>query len=156
MALYNQITSKKEIHIRFTTAIYAILKNRLISSKTGLAESLGIKPSKFSEILNGRMGVGVDLAAKICDEYYVSPEWLLMGRGKRVFCETINRPNYWIDDCDLIQDPAADSLEQQNQQPLSEMSETLYNKTLEQAELIGVLKARIRELESKLSILTNP
>lgn len=100
MELYEEILSKKEINKRFRMAVTAIMVNNLISSKTGLAESLGVKPAKFSEILNGRMNVGVDMIARMCDFYEVSPDWLLLSRGNNVFRQ-IAKQAIWIDDDNL-------------------------------------------------------
>lgn len=100
MDLYERILTKEEINKRFITAVTAIMINKLISSKTGLAESIGVKPAKFSEILNGRMNVGIDMVARMCDFYGVSPDWLLLSRGNNVFRQTA-KPKIWIDDEDL-------------------------------------------------------
>lgn len=51
MDIYERILTKEEINKRFITAVTAIMTNKLVSSKAGLAESLGVKPAKFSEIL---------------------------------------------------------------------------------------------------------
>lgn len=100
MELYERILSKEEINRRFITAVTAIMTNKLISSKTGLAESLGVKPAKFSEILNGRMNVGTDMIARMCDYYEVSPDWLLLSRGNNVF-RRMAKQAIWIDDDNL-------------------------------------------------------
>lgn len=100
MELYERILSKEEINRRFITAVTAIIANKLISSKTGLAESLGVKPAKFSEILNGRMNVGIDMIARMCDFYEVSPDWLLLSRGNNVFRQ-MTKQAIWIDDDNL-------------------------------------------------------
>lgn len=102
MEIYNRILTKDEINKRFHTATNAILMNRLISSKAGLAESLGMTPSKLSEILNGRMNVSAETLARMCDFYGVSPEWLFMSRGNNVF-RTTKKPKIWVDDDDLNQ-----------------------------------------------------
>lgn len=100
MELHERILSKEEINSRFITAVTAIMVNKLISSKTGLAESLGVKPAKFSEILNGRMNVGIDMIARMCDFYEVSPDWLLLSRGNNVF-RRMAKQAIWIDDENL-------------------------------------------------------
>lgn len=101
MELYERILTKEEINKRFNTAVNAILMNHLISSKTGLAESLGMTPSKLSEILNGRMNASAETLARMCDFYEISPEWLFLSRGNKVF-RTTAKPKIWIDDEDLI------------------------------------------------------
>lgn len=100
MELFERILSKEEINRRFVIAARAVLMNKLISSKTGLAESLGVKAAKFSEILNGRMNVGVDMIAKICDFHEISPEWLLLSRGNDVF-RVQDKQTIWVDDDNL-------------------------------------------------------
>lgn len=100
MDIYERILTKEEINKRFITAVTAIMTNKLVSSKAGLAESLGVKPAKFSEILNGRMNVGIDMIAKMCDFYEVSPDWLLLSRGNNVFRQ-ITKPTIWVDDENL-------------------------------------------------------
>lgn len=98
MELYEKIISKDEINSRAVDALLAIIANGLVATKTDLAECLGAKPSKFSEILNYRMKVGVDMIAKICDWYYVDPDWVLMGRGNKIFKNDIQRKPYFIED----------------------------------------------------------
>ncbi|WP_285822157.1 MULTISPECIES: helix-turn-helix domain-containing protein [Bacteroidales] len=100
MDLFERILSKDEITARFSMAVTAIIAIGQCPNKATLADSLGVKPAKFSEILNGRMKVGLDMVARMCDLYNVSPDWLLMGRSNRVFRNT-TIPKYWVDDCDL-------------------------------------------------------
>ena len=63
MELFERILTKGEINNRFILAVNAVIGKHLIPSKTALAESLNVKPAKFSEILNGRMKAGVDMIA---------------------------------------------------------------------------------------------
>lgn len=68
------------INSRALTAIsYVIEKNNV--SKSNLAQIFQIKPAKFSEILNERMNVGIDIMAILCLQYRISAEWLLTGEG---------------------------------------------------------------------------
>lgn len=71
---------KNDINLRFKAAIDSLLQDKGLS-KSGIAQSLGIKPAKFSEILNGRMNVGVDTIALLCDLYSFNPSWILLGKG---------------------------------------------------------------------------
>lgn len=73
--------TKKNINDRVVQAISIILKNKQNLSKTALADSLGVKPAKFSEILNGRMMAGTDMMSILTDTYDISAEWLLTGSG---------------------------------------------------------------------------
>ena len=61
---------KSEINQRFIKAINSLLQDKGLT-KSGIAQSLGIKPAKFSEILNNRMNVGTDTLALLCDLYSV-------------------------------------------------------------------------------------
>lgn len=81
MELYNEILTKEQINNRFIEAVYLVLNNKFVSDKTTLAEALRCKPAKFSEILNGRMKAGIDMAAYICEYFDISPDWLLLSRG---------------------------------------------------------------------------
>lgn len=164
MELQEQIISKDEINSRAVNALLAIISNGLVGTKTDLAECLGAKPAKFSEILNYRMKVGIDMVAKICDWYDVDPYWVLMGRGNHIFRDPNYKPEpYHIDDNNSLdrryhtsKENTEDKLfvnEHANNESNSEITgiaELFYNKTLEQAEEIGKLKARIKDLEQRL------
>lgn len=71
---------KQQINERFKLAINVLLKDKGLT-KTIIANNLGIKPSKFSEILNNRMNVGVETIALLCEEYSFSASWLLNAEG---------------------------------------------------------------------------
>lgn len=168
MDLYERIVSKEEINKRFIMAVTAIMSNRLISSKTGLAESLGVKPAKFSEILNGRMNVGIDMIARMCDYYDVSPDWLLLSRGNNVFRQ-VAKQTIWVDDNNLnmkyTEDDISNSIPSEeptmavlpNATPISPIEESFIYKMYEKKDVenkalieeIGGLKERIRQLESQ-------
>ena len=160
MEIYEKVLTKSEINSRFVTAVDAVLMNGLISSKGGLAESLKVKPAKFSEILNGRMNVGADMLAIMCNSYQVSPEWLLMSRGKRVFRTTM-LPATFIDEQDINMEYPKDIFweteaeKTEKQQPQADIAPFLHlihekdKEIKEQAEEIGQLKERIRQLESE-------
>lgn len=157
MELYERILTKEEINKRFIKAVTAIMANKLISSKTGLAESLGVKPAKFSEILNGRMNVGIDMIARMCDFYQVSPDWLLLSRGNNVFRRS-PKQTIWIDDEDLDMDSKiTEETAIENTAPLSPEQESIIyrmykEKDAKVEELLkenARLEERIRQLESK-------
>lgn len=74
------MNEKADINNRFIYAINTLLQDKGLT-KTSIANSLGIKPSKFSEILNGRMNAGTDTLALLCDQFSFNTEWLLLGRG---------------------------------------------------------------------------
>lgn len=151
MELHEKIISKNEINARAVEAFLAIIANGLVATKTDLAECLGVTPQKFSEILNYRMKAGVDMIAKICDFYYVNPDWLLMGRGKKIFRDTEREPYFIEDDNNLdrfwhsTQDNDKDNVSVETSQSANDPQ--LIAKLLEQAEEIGRLKERIAQLE---------
>lgn len=159
MDLFERILSKEEINHRFIIAVNAVIANGLISSKTGLAESLGVKPAKFSEILNNRMKAGVDMIAIMCDFYKVSPDWLLMSRGNSIFRQDTTLPQIWVDDENLNnkypkdkENSGASDIQNAsyNNIPIAPFLELIRDKDStikDQAEEIGQLKERIAQLE---------
>ncbi|MCQ2195675.1 MAG: helix-turn-helix domain-containing protein [Paludibacteraceae bacterium] len=72
---------KETFNKRFIEAIDHILKNNRNVNKTVIAQHLGISNSKFSEILKERMNAGIDSIAIICQDFNISPEWMLFGEG---------------------------------------------------------------------------
>ena len=78
--------SKNLINDRFVMALNIILSTRNIS-KSELAKSLDISPSKFTEILKKRMLAGSDLISKLCVEFPVSYDFILTGMGPMFFME---------------------------------------------------------------------
>ena len=69
------------INERVIEAINAILSSGLALNKADLAEKFGIKPAKFSEILNKRMKAGMDIIQNLCIDYEISADWLITGDG---------------------------------------------------------------------------
>jgi len=69
------------INERVIEAINYILSSKIEMSKADLAEKFGIKPAKFSEILNKRMKAGMDIIQKLCIDYEISADWLITGEG---------------------------------------------------------------------------
>lgn len=159
MESFQKLLSKDEINSRFVRAVYAIIGHNLVPSKSALAESLGVKPAKFSEILNGRMKAGTDMLAILCDFYKVSPEWLLMSRGNNIFRENLSMPPYWVDDDDLISDYPTDNIPKSKKmdsvvsaEPFLALIREKDNLIREQAEEIGRLKERIAHLEGEKNV----
>jgi len=76
--------TKKAINQRFINYVNLLISERKVKSKAVVAEKVGIKPSKLSEILNNRMNVGMDTIALFCDSYGVSAEWILLGKETEV------------------------------------------------------------------------
>lgn len=135
---------KADINRRFITAIESLLKDKGLT-KTKVAESLGIKPAKFSEILNNRMNAGVDAIADLCELYSFSAEWILTGQGSMLKIGPLKgRSNPAIAIAPLPDFPM-------NSEGVCKMFiEIMRDKDMrfsEQAEEIGRLKAKIEELE---------
>lgn len=70
------------INERVIEAINYVLTSNRCLNKASLAESFGIKPAKFSEILNKRMAAGMDIIQKLCADYDISPNWIITGQGE--------------------------------------------------------------------------
>ncbi len=83
---------KSEINDRIIDAINHVLNSNGNVSKSELARQFGIKPSKFSEILNKRMMAGTDIMSSLVKIYHISPNWLLTGSGSLI--EESVRPNH--------------------------------------------------------------
>jgi len=72
---------KEDINKRVIEAIKWLLANTEGLNKTALADALGIKPAKFSEILNERMLAGSDIMGTLCGTFGISSRWILTGDG---------------------------------------------------------------------------
>ncbi len=153
MEIFERILSKEEINSRFIRAVNAIIAHKLMPNKAALAESLGVKPAKFSEILNGRMNAGVDMLAIMCDFYKVSPDWLLMSRGDNIFRDSAKLPKIWVDDEDLKSIPpeenakAVQSVPDNTSPILIELMREKDDIIRKQAEEIGQLRERIAQVQ---------
>lgn len=73
---------KSIINQRFIDSVYFIISLNKEYNKAKIAFELNMSPSKFSEILNKRMSIGIDSIALFCEKFNVSSDWLLLGRGK--------------------------------------------------------------------------
>lgn len=76
---------KEAIDNRFIRAVIALIDQEIATTQGEIAQALGVKNAKFSEIMNGRMHVGVDMLSELSEEYLIAPEWLLTGRGDTIF-----------------------------------------------------------------------
>ena len=76
---------KEAIDNRFIRAVIALIDAEVATTQGEIAQALGVKSAKFSEIMNGRMHVGVDMLSELSEDYLVSPEWLLTGRGDSIY-----------------------------------------------------------------------
>ncbi len=85
-------STKYAINQRFIDCINFLISENKAESKTEIAENLNITKSKFSEILNKRMNIGVDTLSLLSNSYKVSVEWLVLGK-KPMF---IKESNYLV------------------------------------------------------------
>lgn len=85
--------NKEIINKRTIQAIEYLLENRPGLTKSAMAESFGISPSKFTEILKGRMNAGTEIMSKLSDLYNVSAEWILTGKGEMTYGQ-IEHPSH--------------------------------------------------------------
>lgn len=158
MEIFQKILTKEEINSRVIHAVHALLKQEKSLTKTSLAESLNVKPAKFSEILNDRMKAGVDMIAILCDFWNVSPDWILMSRGP-IFRDESEKQPIWVREDYETTPPFTKSTDSTSDRSANKTTPTLDEQApiisqfidtiKEQAEEIGRLKARISELERR-------
>ena len=67
---------------RFVKAVETLINTDVVKNKSAMAKELDISPSKFTEIMKGRMRPGLELFKIISEKYNINPEWLLTGRGE--------------------------------------------------------------------------
>lgn len=162
----NPFLQKSYIDYRFVRAVQELLTANIADTQGEIAEELGVKPAKFSEIMNGRMHVGVDMLAILSENYLVSPEWLLTGRGERMFRETSilptrlkdgqeneDHPYIFEDEKEVIKQSITELEERERKEQEKNAAPLLLNLITEkdkqlimQAEEIGQLKEQVRQL----------
>ena len=120
---------KNDVNDRVIAAINFLLKQHPDLQKTTFAELSGITKTSFSHIINKRTNANVETMASLCLHFNISADWLLTGRGSMI-SETDGEPS------------------------LGQISMVLelMNTIKQQAEKIGQLKERIRQLESEKEI----
>lgn len=124
------------INERVIEAINFILSSKIELSKAELAKKMGIKPAKFSEILNKRMKAGMDIIQKLCIDYEISADWLITGEGS--MCretQTQGEPPPYDHD---------------------EVVRLLKEKVADQQEIISLLKEKIEVLEGGSAYTSEP
>lgn len=84
---------KEAINQRFIDTVYYLIEQKNGLNKSKIAKVIEIQPSKFSEILNKRMNVGIDSMILFCENFSISVEWLLTGKGSRIKEELIQFSN---------------------------------------------------------------
>lgn len=67
------------INSRFKEVFKSAEANKFFASRKGVAESLGVSPQLLSEILNGRINVGVDILYRFCEVYNANITYLFHG-----------------------------------------------------------------------------
>lgn len=157
---------KDHIDYRFVRSVQELLDQGIAHTQGEIAQELGVKRAKFSEIMNGRMHVGVDMLAIISEVYLVNPEWLLTGRGERIFRsssilparsegerEDTNHPYTFEDEEEIMQQRIKNVEEEEKKEQEKYTAPTLLNliaekdkQLLAQAEDIGRLKEQIRQM----------
>lgn len=140
---------KSEINQRFIKAIESLLQDKGLT-KSAIAQSLGIKPAKFSEILNNRMNVGTDTLALLCELYSFNANWLLLGEGGMLTQGQIKGRSKPAIAIPKLQDFPMTS------EGVCEMFMAILRdkdtRFQEQAEEIGRLKERIAQLEREKNV----
>ena len=63
----NPNLGKEAIDNRFIRAVIALMDTGIATTQGEIAQALGVKSAKFSEIMNGRMHVGVDMLSELSD-----------------------------------------------------------------------------------------
>ena len=81
---------KENINKRTIQAIIHLLETTPGLTKTAMAESFGISPSKFTEILKERMNAGTEIMSGLSIYYGVSADWILTGKGEMMCSHRIN------------------------------------------------------------------
>lgn len=79
---------------QFTKSIEILIKNKMISSKGELANSLNLKQSTLSEILSERSKVSVETLQLFCKLYQINLDWLFYEEGE-MFKFPPPTPNTW-------------------------------------------------------------
>lgn len=79
---------KTAINKRFKKVVDFIISSKITSTKTKLAENLGVKYGILAEILAGRMNASVEIIASLCKFYKISTEYMLFGRGDMLLSST--------------------------------------------------------------------
>lgn len=138
---------KLEINSRFIQAINSLLEDKGLT-KSNIASSLGIKPAKFSEILNNRMNAGTDTIAKLCALYSFNTSWLLLGEGPMLKSGIINGRSKPATAIPQLPDFPMSS-EGVCEMFLSIMENKDY-RYKEQAEEVGMLKGEIKQLKQQI------
>lgn len=169
MNFENPFLQKTSIDYRFIRAVQELLYSHIAHTQGEIAQELGVKNAKFSEIMNGRMHVGVDMLAILSESYLVNPDWLLTGRGERMFRKTSILPTrledgeenqehpYTFEDEDEVIEQRIREVEEEKRQQQSKSATPILmdliadkdKQLLRQAEEIGQLRERIAQMQQR-------
>ncbi|MDY0217440.1 MAG: hypothetical protein RBS19_10855 [Bacteroidales bacterium] len=84
--------TKETINQRFKFSINFLIKEKIAKNKGEIALNLNCSAQKFSEILNNRMNVSIDMIANLIEKYQINPYYILTGTGE-ILQKTINKNN---------------------------------------------------------------
>lgn len=115
---------------RFLEVFDYLKNNKQVGSQKEFAKKIGISPSMFTEISNGRSGVGLLAIQNIVLNYDIDANWLLTGRGdisNKMYSANISQVN----------DPFS----------------TLLLKVEEQAKQIGILEKELQLYKEEDSLI---
>ena len=153
MQFFDRILTKEYIQERFVKTISLVLSRNKSLTKASLAESLNVKPAKFSEVLNYRMKPGIDMIALLCEYWDVSPDWILISRGP-VFRDNESKQPIWVQEnleteppYNIVTNKPEENSFGDNATHNSLYVTQLLDKISSQAEEIGRLKARLEQIE---------
>lgn len=73
---------KDFVNQQFINSVEFLLDSKRVKSKAELSRKLEIKPAALSDIIAGRINVGIDIVLKLCDLYGISVEYQLQGKGE--------------------------------------------------------------------------
>lgn len=113
------------INERFET----IIKQLYNGNKRSFAIAIGVSPTVIENVVGTRQGKpSYDVLEKVCANANISPSWLLLDEGE------------------MLQKKKMATI-QTNTLPTDSGNNYLVDKVIEQAEEIGILKERIKQLE---------
>lgn len=94
---------QQSINERFKIVVNEYIKKELGINKTHLANALGVKSSLFSEILNFRTNLSLEMASKFLTLYpMVSTDWLLFGTGDMLHKKNDDATNISKHDLEIL------------------------------------------------------
>lgn len=76
------MNDKHSINQRFIKSVEYIIFELKTENKSSIAEKIKISKSKFSEILNNRMSIGIENLASFVEVFSIDSNWILTGKGE--------------------------------------------------------------------------